>query len=179
MKYSKGESDFLKLAQILKKDKKYLELAKELELKGQKRVILDRESKEPYLIRYYVQNFRPFCRVVLHNVLRSDIDGLHDHPWSAETFILSGGYWETKLVDNSNPALGVEKVWRPAGHNGSFSAQYFHRLELDAEKAGEDTWTLFMMGAQEKDWGFLDENNEWVQHEEYIKRRAEKLRNGK
>jgi hypothetical protein len=34
-----------------------------------------------------------------------------------------------------------------------------------------------MMGPAEKDWGFLDEENEWVQHEEYIARRLEKLRN--
>lgn len=178
MDYNKGEDAFLKLGQFLQKNRRYLQVAANLESKGQMRIILDRECAEPYLVRYYYKNFRPFCRIVLHNILRSDIDGLHDHPWSAQTFVLSGGYWETKISEDSTlDALRTEKVWRPAGHHGEFSANHFHRLELDYKKAGEETWTLFMMGPAEKDWGFLDQSNQWVQHEEYIARRLQALKN--
>ena len=40
--------------------------------------------------------------------------------------------------------------------------------ELDEEKAGGPTWTLFLMGPKEKDWGFLNENKDWVQWEQYL-----------
>lgn len=188
MDYGKGDNAFLKLGQLLQKDKRYLDVASRLEAKGQKRIILDRECAEPYLIRYYYKNFRPFCRIVLHHVLRSDIDGLHDHPWPAQTYILSGGYWETKLKDSYNYKniitprgkiiseieakkiydLAVEKVWRPTGHHACFDDNYLHRLELDRDKSQEDTWTLFMMGPAKKEWGFLDKRNRWVQNEKYI-----------
>jgi len=167
MEEKEGPNDFLRLAHWLQENQRYLEVAKQLEDEGRKRIILDRESKEPYLIRYYYQNFRPYCRIVLHRILRSDVEGLHDHPWPANTFILSGGYWES--LQKKRSSNEVNKVWRPAGHHGQFGANYYHRLELDHVKAGGDTWTLFMMGPKEKDWGFLDKDGKWVQHEEYIK----------
>lgn len=170
-----GPNDFLRLGQWLQEDQRFLEIAEHLDREGRKRVILDRESKEPYLVRYYYQNFRPHCRIVIHHVLRSDVDGLHDHPWAADTFILSGGYWESKLiVPNLYPlqdratSKNVERLWRPAGYHGQFSSNYYHRLELDPDKAQAETWTLFMMGPKEKDWGFMDQDGEWVQHEEYL-----------
>ena len=66
-------------------------------LKGRKRIIKDRDSNEPYLIRWYLflkdrKNF-PF-NITLHKVLKSDEPVLHNHPWSYATLILKGGYWE-------------------------------------------------------------------------------------
>lgn len=167
------ESDFLKLGQILMHPGDsgrplYIEQAEQIESYGKKRVIKDRESNEPYLERYYFMNYRPFARIVLHKFVRSDVDGLHDHPWPFETYILSGGYWEHNKSG---------KHWRPPGYHGRATANYFHRVELDPEKAGEDTWTLFMMGKKEKDWGFLDENDTWVQWETYLSKKKEKVSN--
>jgi hypothetical protein len=90
--------------------------------------------------------------------LRSDIDGLHDHPWAFQTYILSGGYWEENQEG---------RFWRAPGYNAYQEANYFHRIQLDPEKAGDDTWTLFLMGPKQKDWGFL-KDNQWVQWEEYL-----------
>ena len=64
---------------------------------GRRRVITERDSDVPYLVRYYVflkdrKNF-PF-NITLHKVLVSDEPVLHDHPWSYATFIIKGGYWE-------------------------------------------------------------------------------------
>lgn len=158
------QSDFLKLGESLKQAGEsgrplYIETAERLESEGKKRIITDRETDEPYLERYYYMNFRPFARLVIHKFMRSDIDGLHDHPWPFETYILSGGYWEHTKAG---------RFWREPGYHGRATANYFHRLELDHEKAEEDTWTLFMMGRKEKDWGFLDDNDTWVQWETYL-----------
>lgn len=174
--YSKGKDEFLSEALKLHHNKNYLEVAEQLDYLGQKRIIYDRESNEPYLIRYYYKNYRPFCRLVLHRVLKSDVDGLHDHPWNAQTYILSGGYWETVLKNGYAPSPGssyvaTERLWRPEGYHANFSANHFHRLELDYAKSKSDTWTLFMMGPAQKEWGFLH-NGDWIHHEKYISMRA-------
>ena len=173
------ESDFLKLGRDLMEVGKsgrprYVEEAEALENDGRKRVIEDRETNEPYLERYYYMNFRPFARIVIHKFLRSDVDGLHDHPWPFETFILSGGYWE--FIESDFLGEGPVKIWRAPGYHGMKKASHFHRLELDRDKAGEDTWTLFLMGPKVgKDWGFLDKEGNWIQWEEYLNKRKNKL----
>lgn len=157
-----------------------------LERNGRKRVILDRESKSPYLTRYYLflkdrKNF-PF-NVFLHNFHRSDPDDLHDHPWPYATLILKGGYWEWVPVfetsgNIADPTLGQKpkiigekKIWRGPGHFRICGAESYHRVELEP---GVDCWTLFMPGPQKREWGFLTHKNwdwrtfRWVQHEEYI-----------
>lgn len=154
-----GKSSFIEMGEDLRKDDKYIGVVTELALGGKSRVIMDRVSHKPYLMRYYYQNFRPFARIVIHNFLQSDVDGLHDHPWGFQTYILAGGYWEVTKEG---------RTWRGVGDTVTANANYFHRVELDHEKAGGPTWTLFMMGQQEKDWGFLDKNDQWVQWEEYL-----------
>ena len=64
---------------------------------GRHRVIMDRQSDEPYLERYYVflkdRTWFPF-NIFVHKFLKSDRDHLHDHPWPYFTLILKGGYYE-------------------------------------------------------------------------------------
>lgn len=164
------ESDFLKLGRTLQNPERLRELVARCEKEGRVRVILDRESKEPYMIRYYLKNFRPFGRIVMHNVLRSDIDGLHDHPWGFQSFIIRGGYWETYKREDGE----IVREWREPGYSATRTSEFLHRLEVDSEKAGTETWTLFMMGPREKDWGFIDEDEKWIQWEEYLERRKRK-----
>jgi len=58
------------------------------------------------------------------------------------------------------------RMWR------SRSAHDFHRLVLDTRKAGKDgTWTLFIMGPKEKEWGFLSKDEKWVHWKTYIENR--------
>jgi len=146
-----------------------------LERIGRKRVILDRQSLDPYLTRYYLflkdRKRFPF-NVFLHNFHRSDPDDLHDHPWPYATFILKGGYWEwIPVFDETQTITGEKKVWRGAGHFRTCNAQSYHRIELEP---GVDCWTLFMPGPQTQSWGFLTHENwisstfEWVNHERYI-----------
>ena len=159
----KGRSDFLDLAIDLQTDRKYLQVAAELERLRKKRIILDREAETPYLIRYYYLNLRPFVRVVIHRFIRSDIDGLHDHPWAFQNYILTGGYWEHTIEG---------KFWREPGYHGIAEANFLHRVELDPEKSNhEEIWTLFMMGPKEKSWGFIDNDGTWVEHKTYLENR--------
>jgi len=128
---------------------------------GRKNVIMDRVSDEPYLERYYLflrdRQWFPF-NIFLHRFLKGDPDDLHDHPWPYATLILKGGYWET--TPNG-------RFWRGVGHFRICSANSFHRIELEP---GVTTWTLFMPGPKQRDWGF-DVNGTWISHETYLENR--------
>ena len=142
-----------------------------LERMGRKRIVMDRQSDEPYLERYYLflkerKNF-PF-NIFLHKFLKGDPDDVHDHPWPYATLILKGGYYEwTAEFDENNIKIGETKHWRGPGHFRVCSANSFHRIELKPEVTA---WTMFMPGPQKREWGFLV-NNKWVQHEQYLKER--------
>lgn len=159
-----------------------------LEKHGRKRVILDRESKDPYLERYYLflkdrKNF-PF-NIFLHSFKKSDPTDLHDHPWPYMTIVLKGGYWEwIPKYKNGRKSIivGEEKVWRGPGHIRTCAADSYHRIELDPNV--KECWTLFIPGKQKRDWGFLThrkwKNFKWVQNEQYIiKKRKGRKKNEK
>ena len=161
-----------------------------LENHDRKRIIMDRESKEPYLERYYLflkdRKKFPF-NAFLHQFLRSDPDTLHDHPWSYFTLILKGGYWEwipiisdyVDPIDAQSPGnhqiIGERKVWRGPGHFRISKANSYHRIEVEP---GVDCWTLFMPGIQRREWGFLTHKNwdfrtfKWDRNDKYIASRS-------
>jgi hypothetical protein len=137
-------------------------ILKLLEKLNRKVIIPDRASSEPYLTRYYLlfrnrPSWFPF-NVFLHNFHKGDPDDLHDHPWPYFTLILRGGYWEY------TPA---GRFWRGPGHFRFCSARSLHRIELEP---GVDTWTLFVPGLRERDWGFIDQGV-WKHHEQYLEER--------
>jgi hypothetical protein len=143
-----------------------------LERIGRKRVVMDRINDEPYLERYYIflkdRKRFPF-NIFLHKFLKSDPDDVHDHPWPYATLILKGGYWEWIPQFNSKgEKMGEIAKWRGPGHFRISKSRSFHRIELDP---GVDTWSLFMPGAQQREWGFLTRQG-WIQHEEYLTARA-------
>lgn len=164
-----------------------------LENHDRKRIIMDRDSAEPYLERYYLflkdRKKFPF-NAFLHKFLRSDPDDLHDHPWPYFTLILKGGYWEwipiykqfTDLPEFYHPTtkdiVGEKKVWRGPGHFRICSANSYHRIEVEP---GVDCWTLFMPGPQKREWGFLTHKNwdfrtfKWVKHDNYIANRTNSM----
>jgi len=144
-----------------------------LERHDRKRVIMDRESKEPYLERYYIflkdrKNF-PF-NVFIHKFLKSDPDDVHDHPWPYATLILSGGYWEwIPKIDTLGHQWGEYRVWRGAGHFRICDAKSYHRIELDPNVTA---WSLFMPGIQKKEWGFLVKDK-WIHNGNYLEERRQ------
>lgn len=134
-----------------------------LEKNGRKKIIPNRESTGPYLTRYYLlfknrPKWFPF-NVFLHNFHSSDPDQLHDHPWPYFTLILKGGYWEYTPEG---------KFWRGPGHFRFCTPESLHRIEIDETV---DVWTLFMPGKRSREWGFIDEDGQWIQWEEYLTRR--------
>lgn len=143
-------------------------------LLGRYRLIPDRQTGEDYMHRYYLflknrKNF-PF-NVTLHKIVKSDDPIYHDHPWPFITVILKGGYWEhTPLFNNKNEFIGDIRTWRGPGSIVKRSADEFHWLEMHPD-VGTAT-TLFFMGPQQRDWGFLitkiKSSKKWVQWENYL-----------
>ena len=132
------------------------------------RVIMDRDNNQPYLIRYYLflkdrGNF-PF-NVVLHKILKSDQDDLHDHPWPWISIILKGGYWE-HMIRKKRPQ------WRGFGSISFRSSRTLHRIELrrDVEDKELPCWTLFVMGPKGRVWGFVKDGT-WIENETYLTNR--------
>ena len=148
-----------------------------LERMGRKRIVMDRQSDEPYLERYYLflkdRDRFPF-NVFLHKFLKGDPDDVHDHPWPYATLILKGGYYEwLPQFDSKGNKIAEMCVWRGPGSFRICSANSYHRIELDPSVTA---WTLFMPGPKKRDWGFLV-NNKWIQHEQYLKERYEQAHN--
>jgi hypothetical protein len=148
-----------------------------LDRMGRKRIVMDRQSDEPYLERYYLflkdRDRFPF-NVFLHKFLKGDPDDVHDHPWPYATLILKGGYYEwLPQFDNKGNKIAEMCVWRGPGSFRICRANSYHRIELDPSVTA---WTLFMPGPKKRDWGFLV-NNKWIQHEQYLKERYEQAHN--
>ena len=136
---------------------------------GRYRLIPDRRTGADYMHRYYIflkdRKWFPF-NVTLHKIVKSDDPILHDHPWGYMTIVLKGGYWEHyPIYDKENKQIGIFQEWRGPGSIIIRKATDYHWLELDE---GKPATTLFFMGPQSREWGFL-KNGKWVQHENYLK----------
>lgn len=138
------------------------------------RLIPDRRSGEDYLHRYYLflkdRKRFPF-NLTLHKIVKSDDPIYHDHPWSYLTIILKGGYWEhTPVFDSEGKIIVDIQNWRGPGSIIIRKAGSYHWLEMDPE-VGPAT-TLFFMGPQQREWGFLinktKTKHQWIQWENYL-----------
>lgn len=135
-----------------------------------KRIIYDRQGHEPYLTRYYlfIKDRKKFpFNVMLHKIHRSDSDPeLHDHPWNFFTIILNGGYWEwTPIYNSVGEYISDKKTWKGPGSIIFHKSTDYHRLELPDNTT---TTTLFFMGSQLREWGFLLKSNIWQHWKEYL-----------
>ena len=138
------------------------------------RLIPDRRTGEDYMHRYYLflkdrKNF-PF-NLTLHKIVKSDDPIFHDHPWPYLTIILKGGYYEhTPVFDSKGNKFAEFTQWRGPGSIIFRKAKEYHWLEMDNE-SGSAT-TLFIMGPQQRDWGFMTRTRtgktRWIQWEFYL-----------
>ncbi len=88
------------------------------------------------------------------------------------TIVLKGGYWEhTPVFDNAGKQFAEYTTWRGPGSIIKRSANDYHWLELD-ETVGPAV-TLFFMGPQQRDWGFL-KGNKWFQWQDYLNKNGKK-----
>lgn len=144
-------------------------IAQYLKSKNRFRNILDRAGQHDYLHRYYLLHKSEdrsgnevteyWFNIFLHNFKSSDDPVFHDHPWAWCTIILKGGYWE-HTIDGA-------RTWRGPGSICFRKATDMHWVEL---KPGCDTWTLFMHGKRNRNWGFLVDNN-WIYWKDYLANR--------
>jgi hypothetical protein len=141
---------------------------------GRYRLIPDRQTGEDYMHRYYLflkdRTWFPF-NITLHKIVRSDDPIMHDHPWSYMTIILKGGYWEhTPIFNNEGKMFAEFQTWRGPGSIIKRKAGEYHWLELD-ESVGSAT-TLFFMGRQQREWGFLVQTKKglhrWIKWTDYL-----------
>ena len=140
---------------------------------GRYRLIPDRATGEDYMHRYYLflkdrKNF-PF-NVTLHQIVRSDDPIMHDHPWPYMTVVLKGGYWEhTPVFDKDGNYLVEFQTWRGPGSIIYRKANEYHWLELEE---GKSATTLFFMGPQQREWGFLVKTkrgiHRWIKWTTYL-----------
>lgn len=139
---------------------------------GRHRIIMDRQSSEPLLERYYVflkdRKWFPF-NVFVHKFCKGDPGDVHDHPWPYFTLILKGGYYE--WVPGFNEA-GIKtcevRKWRGPGHFRFCSSTSYHRIELVPSVTA---WSMFVPGPHKREWGFLVDN-QWIHNEKYLTKMA-------
>ena len=148
-------------------------LHKLMNMMGRYRLIPDRRTGADYMHRYYLflkdRNWFPF-NVTLHKIVRSDDPIFHDHPWPYMTIVIKGGYYEhVPLTDSNGKKIGELSKWCGPGSIIKRKAHEMHYLELDAERP---VTTLFFMGRQQREWGFLVEakkgKHRWVKNEHYL-----------
>lgn len=141
---------------------------------GRYRLVPDRQTGEDYLHRYYLflkdRKWFPF-NITLHEIVKSDDPIFHDHPWPYMTIILKGGYWEhTPVFNNEGLKIAEFQTWRGPGSVVMRGAKQYHYLEIDPN-VGPAT-TLFFMGPQLREWGFLVDKprkkTQWIQWQHYL-----------
>lgn len=137
---------------------------------------ITRQTGEPYLIRRYLIKTKLF-QVVIHKILKSDDDCLHDHPWNFISIILKGGYWEGTTPEQVlKSEAEIEHYKKIIGDNcvyykwyGRFNilfrkAEWKHRLKLAKMPKhiyGKDEipcTTLVIMFKRRREWGFFTKN---------------------
>jgi hypothetical protein len=144
--------------------------------------IITREDGTPYLIRTYLIKCKLF-QIVLHKILLSDNDCLHDHQWNFLSIILKGGYWECTDPEQvlSGPELEWFKEkypnqkycrWFGAGNILFRFAEWKHSLTLDTNRVAKEFWkekpctTLVIMFRKKREWGFWTKQG-WLHWTKY------------
>lgn len=141
-----------------------------------KKTVIKRHDKEPYLIRWTIFSCSLFS-IKIHNILLSDYDCHHDHPWSFISLILWGGYVEhtekksivpTGRTLLSNPpqpetkeiTVKKSRIYHP-GNILYRKAEFAHKLELH-----QPCWTMVITFKKVRKWGFLTPKG-WIEWFKY------------
>lgn len=127
-----------------------------------------------YLRRWYVSGHGTGKQVFIHHIVRPDAGReLHDHPWDFKTRLLSGGYYEQFLENNSSGICSVNGRWAIGGDTLEHHAEHTHRLD----KVLDGTYTLVTASAARRVWGFYTQQRRadrwttalaWLPWREYL-----------
>lgn len=105
--------------------------------------VIGRESA--YVEWYHVATLCGLARIQIHRFLRSDPDGLHDHPWGWSRSIVLAGWYLEERRDRTRV--------RSAPYTYAMTGDTFHRVILP--EGMREVWTLFVHGPYVKHWGFI------------------------
>lgn len=105
--------------------------------------VIGREA--PYVEWYHVATLFGLVRIQIHRFVRSDPDGLHDHPWGWSRSVILAGWYLEERRDRTRV--------RSAGSTYGMRGDTFHRVVLPA--GAREAWTLFIHGPYVKHWGFI------------------------
>lgn len=111
---------------------------------------------EPYLERYYLGTLFG-KRFFIHRFMDKDPDrGLHDHPWRwAFSIMLAGSYNEIFARELTDELKIVDTRTKKAPAFNFIDGGKLHRVTMDDKYKGK-TWTLFVHGPRDREWGFLE-----------------------
>ena len=129
-----------------------------------KKTVITRDDGKPYLLRKTLLTIGDIFSIKHHNIVLSDDECLHDHPWSFMSIILKGGYYE--VSDNN----GVQKnVWYKPGSIIFRPATWVHRLQLAVDDNGNEIpcKTLFINFKRTREWGFITKTLGWLHWTKY------------
>jgi len=139
---------------------------------------LDREDGVVYLRRWHLIPRNRWFGVYLHNMIGSDDDVLHDHPYHSVSLVLTDGLRERhmKPMTLQRELFGPliiplrtlregQVVWR--------GTNFAHQLIVD-----RPSWTLFLMGPRVREWGFWCPRG-WIPWQEYYPQQSPEGRGGR
>lgn len=116
-----------------------------------KKKVIRRNDNVDYLIRYSLLNCK-FFSIKIHNILVSDYDCAHNHPWAFITLLLRGGYVE--YTPEGSKVYGAGSLlYRPA--------TYIHKLEIH-----QPVWSFVITFKKTQPWGFFTSKG-WVEWFKY------------
>lgn len=116
-------------------------------MKLYKRKVISRgDDGKPYLIRYSIFSCAWFA-IKIHNILLSDHDCLHDHPWNFISIILWGGYVEHTVKGT--------RIYHP-GNILYRKATHAHQLQIH-----QPAWTFVITFKKKREWGFFTPSG-WI-----------------
>ena len=102
-----------------------------------------------------------YDHVRLHHIMQADFDReLHNHPFKYRTFILDGWYNETRVGDKQRVLMTGDTA----------TGAGYHRI---AALPPDGVTTLFFMGKDSGEWGFLVDGKH-VTSREFFNQRKDK-----
>lgn len=113
------------------------------------------EAMGPHFTKYHLDNLPPYA--VLHRFTAPDFGDPHDHPFAADSLIISGGYVEE--VYGLDGGMTIER--RQPGDVVHIDAGKIHRIVSLPE--GE-CLTLFIPGPHERKSGFYRFQTDGIYH---------------
>lgn len=116
---------------------------------------IKRDDGQLYMMRWYLIKNKHF-NLMIHKIVLSDHECVHDHPWNFLSLILKGGYVEHVEIPLPDGTLyKTSKIYHPLSILFR-KAEHRHKLEIH-----QPCWTLVLRFKVKRRWGFWTKNG-WI-----------------